>query len=260
MADENSSQGREGCAAMSAPKRKSSPPELEPYRERADALSEALDAVKAVQEQTAAITLARDAAASKRQSLLSNWTDTEEESVTELSKLAARGEVFAAKLAAQADKLASAQAELKAALAAFAISFNALFLSLRTFLIKDAGARIAAMLHPSVRAISGASIGEIAVLATEVIELDPLAIRVEAGVAMFNSILPPENIERAAEWSLPKAGPMLATAQQQLERGFVPPAPFSLEKVARESESCRRSRSLSTLDLFRFGMLATGQV
>lgn len=215
---------------MSTPKRKSSPPELEPYREQADALSEALRAVKAIQEQTATITLARDAAAGKRQSLLSNWTDTEEESVTELSKLAARGEVFAAKLGAQADKLASAQAELKTALAAFAISFHALFLTLRSYLIRDAADRITGMLHPSVRTISGASIGEIAVLATEVVDLEPLAIRVEAGAAMFNSTLPPENVQRSAEWSLPKAEPLLAEAAKHLADGFVPPAAFDLSK------------------------------
>ncbi len=212
---------------MSTPKRKSSPPELEPYREQADALSEALRAVKAVQEQTATITLARDAAASKRQSLLSNWTDTEEESVTELSKLAARGEVAEAKLAAQAGKLETAQAELKTALTAFAISFNALFLTLRTYLVRHAADQIAGILHPSVRAVSSASIGEIAALATEVIDLDPLAIRVEAGVAMFNSILPPENVQRAAEWSLPKAEPLWLRLPNTLR-----------------AASCRRPRSI----------------
>ena len=128
--------------------------------------------------------------------------------MTEFSKLAARGEVFEAKLAAQAGKLESAQAELKTSMASFAISYHALFLTLRTHLVRDASARIAAMLHPSVRAISGAAIGEIAVLAEEVIDLEPLAIRVEAGVSMFNSIVPPENIERAAEWSLPKTEPL----------------------------------------------------
>jgi hypothetical protein len=118
---------------------------LEPYREQARDLEQSLAKVKGIQDQTAAITLARDTALSKRQSLVSNWTDTEEESVTELSKLAARAEVFEAKLAAQADQLASAQAELKTALPAFAISYNALFLMLHTFLVRDASSRIAAM-------------------------------------------------------------------------------------------------------------------
>jgi hypothetical protein len=109
---------------MSTQTPKTAPPGLEPYREQTLELEAALANVKAIQEQTAAITLARDTALSRRQSLISNWTDTEEESVTELSKLASRGEVFEAKLAAQAGKLASAQAELKTALAAFAISYN----------------------------------------------------------------------------------------------------------------------------------------
>jgi ABC-type transporter Mla subunit MlaD len=45
---------------MSTPKRKSSPPELEPYREQANALAEALKAVKAIQEQNAAVTQQRE--------------------------------------------------------------------------------------------------------------------------------------------------------------------------------------------------------
>lgn len=115
-------------------------------------------------------------------------------------------------------------------MATFAISFNSLFLTLRTHLVRDAAARIAAMIHPSVRQISGATIAEIAQMEEAVINLDPLAIRVEVGAAMFDSILPPQNIEQDAERSLPKAEPLLATAQQHLERGFVPPPAFSLEK------------------------------
>jgi hypothetical protein len=206
------------------------PPELESYREQANALAEALKAVKAIREQSAAITQARDAAASKRQSLLSNWTDTEEESVTELSKLASRAEVFAAKLAAQAGKLENAEAKLKAAMATFAISFNALFLTLRTHLIRDAAARIAAMLHPSVRQISGASIAEIAQLDEAVVNIAAFAINPEPGITGFDSVLPPENIIRAAEQSLPKAEPLLDQAAKHLETGFQPPQAFSLEK------------------------------
>jgi hypothetical protein len=202
---------------------------LEPYREQAWELEKTMAKVKAIQEQTAAITLARDDAANKRQSLLSNWTDTEEESVTELSKLAARAEVFEAKLAAQDGKLVIAQAELKASLAAFAISFHSLFLTLRTFLIRDAADRIAGMLHPSIRAISGASIGEVAALATEVIDLAPLAVRVDPMASMLNNQLPLENIQRDAERVLPKAEPLLSEAAKHLEDGFVPPAAFSLE-------------------------------
>jgi hypothetical protein len=215
---------------MSTPQQNSSPLGLEPYSEQAQALTDALAKVKAIQEQTAVITLARDTALSKRQSLLSNWTDTEEESVTELSKLAARGEVFEAKLAAQNGKLESAQAELKAAMATFAISFNALFLTLRTHLVRNAADRIAGMLHPSVRQISGASIAEIAQLDEAVVNISAFAINPEPGITGFDSVLPAENIIRAAEQSLPKAEPLLDQAAKHLETGFQPPQAFSLEK------------------------------
>jgi hypothetical protein len=158
-----------------------------------------------------------------------------------------------------AGKLASAQAELKPALAAFAISYNALFLMLQTFLVRDASSRIAAILHPSVRAISDASIKEVAGLATEVIDLQPLAIRVEPGVTMLNSTLPPENIEREAERALPKAEPLLLEAAKHLENGFQPPAAFNLE-ICRESKSCRCGRSLKPPPAFSVRMEATRQL
>jgi hypothetical protein len=206
------------------------PSVLDQYPSQARELEEALGKVKAIREQTAAITQARDAAASKRQSLLSNWTDTEEESVTELSKLAARAEVFQAKLAAQNGKLESAEAELKAAMATFAISFNALFLTLRTHLVRDAADRIAGMLHPSVRQIAGASVAEVAQMDEAVVNIAAFAINPEPGIAGFDSVLPPENIIRAAEQSLPKAEPLLDQAAKHLENGFAPPQAFSLEK------------------------------
>jgi hypothetical protein len=215
---------------MSTPTPNSLPPELEPYREQANTLAEALKAVKAIHEETAAITQARDAAASKRQSLLSNWTDTEEESVTELSKLAARAEVFAAKLAAQDGKLESAEAELKASMATFAISYNALFLTLRTHLVRAAAARITAMLHPSARQIAGASVAEVAQLDEAVVNIGAFAVNPEPGITGFDNLLPAENIVRAAEQSLPKADPLLDEAAKHLENGFVLPQAFSLEK------------------------------
>jgi hypothetical protein len=101
---------------------------------------------------------------------------------------------------------------------------------LHTFLVRDASSRIAAMLHPSVRAIPDASIKEVAGLATEVIDLQPLAIRVEPGAIMFNSTLPAENIQRGAERSLPKAEPLLTEAAKHLENGFQPPAAFDLSR------------------------------
>ena len=52
----------------------------------------------------------------------------------------------------------------------------------------------------------------------------------EPGITMPNNTLPPENILRAAERSLPKAAPLIAEAAKHLEHGYVPPPPFSLEK------------------------------
>jgi hypothetical protein len=213
---------------MSTRKRTSAPPELEPYREQADALAEALKAVKAIQEQNAAVTQQRENVLLQRQSLLDSFED--ESAVAELSKLGSRVEMCDVKLASLAGKLAGAEAELKVALVAFSISYNAIFMMLYTFLVRDASSRIAAMLHPSVRAISGASIAEIAALATEVIDLQPLAIRVEAGASMFNSAIPPENVQRTAEQVLPKVEPLLVEAAKHVGSGFVPPAPFDLSK------------------------------
>jgi ADP-ribosylglycohydrolase len=61
----------------------------------------------------------------QRQGLLDSFED--ESAVAELSKLASRVEIHGAKLDNLAGKLANAQAELKPALAAFAISCNAPF-------------------------------------------------------------------------------------------------------------------------------------
>ena len=199
---------------------------LEPYREQARELQEALTKVKAIQEQTAAVTLQRDTVSKQRQGLLDSFED--EAAVGELSKLASRVEMAEAKLASLVGKLTNAQADLKAALSAFAISFHSLFVRLRTFLINDASSRIAAMLHPSVRTISGTSISEVAALATEVIDLAPLAVRVDTMASLLNNQLPPENIQRDAERALPKVEALLVEAAKATENGFVPPKPFSL--------------------------------
>jgi hypothetical protein len=200
---------------------------LEPYREQARELQEALTKVKAIQDQTAAVTLQRETVSKQRQGLLDSFED--ESAVAELSKLGSRVEMHDAKLASLAGKLVEAEAELKAALAGFAISFNALFLTLRTFLIKEATARIAVTLHPKVRQISGASIAEVAALSTEVVDFEPLAVRVDPMASMINNQLPSENIIRDAERSLPKAEPLLAEAAKHLENGFVPPQAFGME-------------------------------
>jgi hypothetical protein len=73
---------------MSAPKRKSSPPELEPYRDQAGELEEALAKVKGIHEQTAAVTLQRETVLQQRQGLLDSWVESENEaSVEELAKV-----------------------------------------------------------------------------------------------------------------------------------------------------------------------------
>lgn len=200
---------------------------LEPYRKQARELEEALAKVRAIQDQTVAVTLQRQTVLERRQGLLDNWEN--ETAVAELSKLASRVEMAETKLASLASQLAGAEAELKAALAGFAISYNALFLTLRTFLIKGAAARIATTLHPKVRQISGASIAEIAALSTEVVDFESLAVRGDPMASMHNNQLPPDAIQRDAERALPKAEPLLAEAAKHLDDGFVPPVVFSLE-------------------------------
>jgi hypothetical protein len=207
------------------------PDVLAEYREQAAALESALKAVKTAQQNIVETTKARESALGARQTLIDKAAAADDEAaVEELSRISSRGEVLAARLTAHEHRLGHAQAELKAAMATFGISYNALFLTLRTFLVRDAAARIAAMLHPSVRQISAGSIAEVAPLATEVINLAPFGINVEPGITGFDSLLPPENVQRAAEQSLQKTEPLLDVAAKYLEDGFQPPQAFSLKR------------------------------
>jgi hypothetical protein len=201
---------------------------LDPYRSQARDLAEALGKVKAIHEQNAAVTQQRDAISQHRQSLLDSWVKSENEaSVEELAKVGSRVEMFDAKIANLAVRLSGAEAKLKAALATFSVSFHSLFMTLRTYLINAAAEQIRLMLHPSVRVISGTSIAEIAGMAEPVVNIAPLAINPEPGSTMHNNTLPPENIQRAAERSLPKVDALLTEAAKHPD--FVPPPPFSLE-------------------------------
>jgi hypothetical protein len=124
-------------------------PVLAEYRAQARQLADALAKVNAIHEETASLTMTRDAALSRRQELLNSWVESENEaSVEELSKLRARAEVFEAKLKAQAGKLAQAEAILKQALETFGTSFRNLHGALQKFLFDRALDRILAQVHP----------------------------------------------------------------------------------------------------------------
>jgi hypothetical protein len=82
----------------------------------------------------ASLTMTRDAALSRRQEMLNSWVESENEGcVEELSKLGARAEVFEAKLKAQAEKLRTAEAELKGTLGTFVTSFRNLHSAFKGF-------------------------------------------------------------------------------------------------------------------------------
>jgi hypothetical protein len=117
---------------------------LAEYREQATALESALAAVKTAQQNIVSTTAARESAIGARQTLIDAWVQNENEThIEELSRLSSRGDVLQARLAAHEHRLGRAQAELKAAMATFAISYNSLFLTLRVFLVNDAKSRIA---------------------------------------------------------------------------------------------------------------------
>jgi hypothetical protein len=204
------------------------PDVLAEYKAQAVALEAALASVKAMQSEIAETSKVRESALGARQTLIDKWVQADDEAaVEELSRLSSRGDVLQARLDSHATRLAHAEAELKAALTAFAISFNSLFLMLRVFLINDAKSRIASMIHPSVRQISDASISEVAALAIEVVDFEPLAVRRDPMSSMHNNQLPPDAIQRDAERAVPKADALLAEAGRQLENGFVPPPAFN---------------------------------
>jgi chromosome segregation ATPase len=125
---------------MSTHTPESAPPELEPYREQARELEEALAKVKGIQEQIAAVTLQRETVSKQRQGLLDSFED--EAAVGELSKLASRVEMHDAKLKTLADALAGAEADLKATLDTFGTSFKNLHSSLVAYLYQAALERI----------------------------------------------------------------------------------------------------------------------
>ncbi len=201
---------------------------LDAYRVQTHELQQALATVKDIQEKISSVAQQRDNVLQQRQRLLDSFED--ESAVAELSKLGSRVEMCEAKLASLAVKLASAEVKMKAGLATFAVSFNSLFLMLRSFLIKDAHARVTAMLHPSVRIVSGGAIDQIAARTIEVVDFEPLAVRCDPMASFPNNALPPDAIQRDAERVLPIANALLAEAGRRVENGFVPPAAFSLEK------------------------------
>lgn len=209
---------------------------LREYRSQARELQQALAAVKEIHQQTAAVTQQREAVLQQRKRLLNSFED--ESAVAELSKLASRVEMHGAKLDNLGGQLANAQADLKIALAAFATSFNNLFGTLRTFLVNKATANIRDTVHPAVRIISGLSIAQVAALATEVVDFEQLALRIDPMAAMLNNPFPEntdndvlvlwKSTEREADRAVPKADPLLAEAAKHVENGFVPPLAFDL--------------------------------
>lgn len=190
----------EDAEAEEAEKAKPVSDPLEEYRSQARELQDALAKVKDLHAQTATVTQQRENVLRQRESLLDSFEDE------------------------------SAVAELKPCLAAFATSFNALYWILHTFLVNGTISRIASILHPSCRVIRGAYIAQVAAFGTEVVDFEQLAIRIDPMASMLDNQLPPDAIEREAERALPYAGPLLAEAAKHLENGFVPPAPFSLER------------------------------
>ena len=151
-----------------------SPPDLEPYREQARELQDALAKVKDIQAQTAAVTLQRDNVLQQRETLLDKWED--ESAVAELSKLGSRVEMCEAKLASLAGKLASAESDLKQVLETFGTSFRNLHSQLSTFLFTAALEHLTSLVHPELRVRSKSACAEVAWLDERVVEVQPLRI------------------------------------------------------------------------------------
>jgi hypothetical protein len=198
------------------------PDGLEPYREQARELQEALTKVKAIQDQTAAVTLQRESVSKQRQGLLDSYED--ESAVAELSKLASRVEMHDAKLGGLAAKLASAEVDLKQALETFGTSFRNLHSALASFLFTGALGDIMSLVHPELRVRARATCVDVAWLTTPVIDAGPLRI---ATLADYATIPNPADVLRCAEQSLVKVDALLDAAAKQPD--FVPPAAFSLE-------------------------------
>jgi hypothetical protein len=196
---------------------------LEPYREQARELAEALGKVKAIQEQTAPVTLQRETVSKQRQGLLDSFED--EAAVGELSKLASRVEMAEAKLASLAGKLASAEADLKQALETFGTSCRNLHSALTTFLFNAALDHIMSLVHPELRVRAKATCVDVAWLTTPVVEIQPLRIPT---LSDFMTIPSPADVLLRAEQSLAKVAALLAEAAKHPE--FAPPPAFSLEK------------------------------
>jgi hypothetical protein len=200
------------------------PDGLEPYREQARELQEALTKVKAIQDQTAAVTLQRESVSKQRQGLLDSYED--ESAVAELSKLASRVEMHDAKLGGLATKLASAEVDLKQALETFGTSCRNLHSALTTFLFKAALEHILSLVHPELRVRAKATCVDVAWLTASVVDAGPLRIPTLSDYATIST---PDDVSRIAEQSLAKVDALLAEAAKHLEAGFVPPAAFSVE-------------------------------
>jgi hypothetical protein len=200
---------------------------LAEYRQQENQLTEAFARVKAIHAETATLTTARDTALSQRQTLLNKWIESEnEESVEELAKLGARGEVFEAKLSAQAVKLGRAEAELKQRLETFGNSFRNLHAALQKFLFDSTLDRILAQVHPTLRIQAKATCTEAAWCFTEVVDIQSLRIH-----TLNDEYLPvpsPADTLRVAGQSLPKVEALLAEAAKHPE--FVPPVAYTEER------------------------------
>jgi hypothetical protein len=199
---------------------------LAEYRDQSRQLADARAKVQAIHEETASLTMTRDAALSRRQELLNSWVESANEaSVEELSKLGARAEVFEAKLQAQAGKLAVAEAELKRALDTFERSFRNLHSALQNFLSNAALEHLMSLVHPDVRIRAKALCSEVAWLTTPVVNAAPLRIATQAD---HYSIPGPADILLLAGRSLPKAEALLAECVKH--EGFVPPEAYTEER------------------------------
>jgi hypothetical protein len=201
----------------------STPPELEPYREQARELTEAIAKVKGIHEQTATVTQQRENVLQQRQRLLDSFED--ESAVAELSKLAARVEMADAKLTGLASKLAGAEAELKQALETFGTSFKNLHSALSTFLFKAALDQIMRLVHPEGRVRAKATCADLAWMTTAVVEVQPLRIPT---LSDHFTVPNPADVLRLAEQSLAKSEALLAEAGKRIENGYRPPEPFTL--------------------------------
>ena len=199
---------------------------LEPYREQARELQDALAKVKDIQAQTAAVTLQRDNVLQQRQSLLDSFED--ESAVAELSKLGSRVEMCEAKLASLAGKLASAESDLKQVLETFGTSFRNLHSQLSTFLFTAALEHLTSLVHPELRVRSKSACAEVAWLDERVVEVQPL--RIPTLTDYFQSIPPQAEVLRVAGLSLEKSEALLAEAAKH--PGFVPPQPAQAESAS----------------------------